>query len=47
MGLVPKVKRFGGKVGNDGIIKEPRFVYMPEIVGGPYYMDPEPGSRSN
>lgn len=34
-----------GKVGNDGIIKDPRFVYMPEIVNGPQYQDPEPGNQ--
>ena len=41
-----KVRGSWGKVGNDGIIKDPRFVYMPEIVGGPpIYNDPEPGSQ--
>ena len=40
-----KLRGSWGKVGNDGIIKEPRFVYMPEIVGGPSYMDTEPGSQ--
>lgn len=27
-----KLRASWGKVGNDGIIKDPRFVYMPEIV---------------
>ena len=40
-----KLRGSWGKVGNDGIIKDPRFVYMPEIIGGPGYMDPEPGSQ--
>ena len=40
-----KIRGSWGKVGNDGIIKDPRFVYMPEIVGGPYYTDPEPGNQ--
>ena len=40
-----KLRGSWGKVGNDGIIKDPRFVYMPEIVGGPYYTDPEPGNQ--
>ncbi|MEI3420899.1 MAG: hypothetical protein V8R91_07535 [Butyricimonas faecihominis] len=30
-----KVRGSWGKVGNDGIISTPRFVYMPEIIGGP------------
>ncbi|WP_303178261.1 TonB-dependent receptor [uncultured Butyricimonas sp.] len=42
-----KLRGSWGKVGNDGIIKDPRFVYMPEIVGGPGYKDPEPGSQQN
>ena len=33
-----------GKVGNDGIIKTPRFVYMPEIGKKSGYSDPEPGN---
>ncbi|WP_065219385.1 MULTISPECIES: SusC/RagA family TonB-linked outer membrane protein [Butyricimonas] len=41
-----KLRGSWGKVGNDGIIKDPRFVYMPEIVGGPNYKDPEPGSEN-
>ncbi len=40
-----KMRGSWGKVGNDGIIKDPRFVYMPEIVNGPSYQDPEPGSQ--
>ena len=42
-----KIRGSWGKVGNDGIIKEPRFVYMPEIVDGPGYTDPEPGVQQN
>ena len=38
-----KIRGSWGKVGNDGIIAEPRFVYMPEIVAGPQYISPEPG----
>ena len=41
-----KVRGSWGKVGNDGIIKDPRFVYMPEIVNGPAYSKPEPGSQA-
>lgn len=41
-----KIRGSWGKVGNDGIIKEPRFVYMPEIVNGPGYQDPEPGNQN-
>lgn len=40
-----KLRASWGKVGNDGIIKDPRFVYMPEIVKGPDYKDTEPGSK--
>lgn len=29
-----KLRGSWGKVGNDGIIKDPRFVYMPEIIEG-------------
>ena len=41
-----KIRGSWGKVGNDGIIKDPRFVYMPEIVGGPGFSDTEPGTQS-
>ena len=41
-----KLRASWGKVGNDGIIKEPRFVYMPEIIRGPGYNDPEPGNTN-
>lgn len=40
-----KIRGSWGEVGNDGIISDPRFVYMPEIVNGPQYFDPEPGSQ--
>lgn len=43
-----KVRGSWGKVGNDGIIKSPRFVYMPEIVSSyPSYSDPEPGNTDS
>ena len=41
-----KLRGSWGKVGNDGIIREPRFVYMPEIIDGPQYQDPEPGGET-
>ena len=40
-----KLRASWGKVGNDGIIKDPRFVYMPDIIDGPNYKDPEPGKN--
>ena len=39
-----KIRGSWGKVGNDGIIKDPRFVYMPEIIYGPEYANTEPGN---
>ncbi len=37
-----KLRASYGKVGNDGIIKEPRFVYLPRIIKDGTYRDPEP-----
>ena len=37
-----KLRASYGKVGNDGIIKTPRFVYMPQIEKTYYVLDPEP-----
>lgn len=39
-----KLRGSWGKVGNDGIIRKPRFVYMPEIGTKQGYTDPEPGN---
>lgn len=39
-----KLRGSWGKVGNDGIIRTPRFVYMPEIGTKQGYTDPEPGN---
>lgn len=40
-----KLRASWGKVGNDGIIKDPRFVYMPEIIAYAEYKDPEPNKQ--
>lgn len=40
-----KLRGSWGKVGNDGIIRKPRFVYMPEIGTKQGYTDPEPGNN--
>lgn len=47
--IIPYLKlRFSyGQVGNDGIINEPRFVYLPTIEKNKEYeFDPEPNSKS-
>ena len=40
-----KLRASWGEVGNDGIIKTPRFVYMPEIGTVGSYQEPIPGSQ--
>ena len=43
-----KIRGSWGKVGNDGIIETPRFVYMPQIEqSGPLRISPVPGSSDN
>ena len=42
-----KVRASWGKVGNDGIILTPRFVYMQELAKGQEIKDPEVGSNTN
>ncbi|MFR7812339.1 MAG: hypothetical protein ACLU4N_25625 [Butyricimonas faecihominis] len=42
-----KVRASWGKVGNDGIISTPRFVYMQELAQGQQVKDPEVGSNTN
>ena len=44
-----KLRLSWGEVGNDGIIREPRFVYMPEIAtqGNKQYAQPEPGNNQS
>ena len=41
-----KLRASWGKVGNDGIIKSPRFVYMPEIKSAGQFTDPRPGESN-
>jgi len=42
-----KLRASWGKVGNDGIIETPRFVYMPQIEQSVRLTDPEPGNDND